>query len=537
MWPVLSGVKQGDPLSPLLFGIFFDRIEKWFEDRFAGTDVGAVLGSRLIRMLLYADDLVLLAKSKLELQQMMKVLADFCDEYDMTVNVNKSVVVVFGSTPCQLASPIQLRGRNGVRQPIPQAKEFKYLGVVMHETRGVSACAAALTAAGRRAMWAMLSKCGSCGIGSLSMKVRLFGSLVSPILGYCSEVWAPAVMQGARSATQLLNVAEQCSIQWLFLRLIAGSPRRSTSRQVLLREFGCRPLVHQWLLSAVSLWNRCVSRSRRSENDLLVEAMKSDILSVGGGRDGDSWAHQLHSVLSRVNSGSGGLLDDVLSQMQEAFRGVAVTGSLAQHSYQLSAGVVDRAFDVYMNACWTHIPANPCTAPSDKVTCCTYEQWFAPCPFYETDRNSPESWCGLVHRLADVPRLHLHSLLRFRLGAHCLGIATGRWHGLSRDARVCQWCGNVDDEFHAVFECPALSEVRAKYVDLFVGFGGHDNLVVSVMTAVVWLTSCNRTPVVWLLSCMSACKCWLSVTLMIFRLPLLGLKCLVKMMVRICSFH
>ena len=57
-----------------------------------------------------------------------------------------------------------------------------------------------------------------------------------------------------------------------------------------------------------------------------------------------------------------------------------------------------------------------------------------------------------------------------------MGIATGRWHGLSRDARVCQWCGNVDDEFHAVFECPALSEVRAKYVDLFAGFGGHDNL-------------------------------------------------------------
>ena len=219
-----------------------------------------------------------------------------------------------------------------------------------------------------------------------------------------------------------------------------------------------------------------MSRSRRSEKDLLVEAMKADILSAGGGQDGDSWTHQLHSVITRVNSGSGGLLDDVLSQMQDAFRGVAVTGSLAQHSYQLSAGVVVRAFDVYMNACWTHLPANPRTAPSDKVTCCTYEQWFAPCPFYETDRDSPESWRGHVHRVADVPRLHLHSLLRFRLGAHCLGIVTGRWNGLSRDARVCQWCGTVDDEFHAMFECPALSEVRAEYADLFVAFGGHDNL-------------------------------------------------------------
>jgi hypothetical protein len=455
----------------------FDRIEQWFEERFAASpNVGVVLGSRMLRMLLYADDLVLLAQSKLDLQLMMRALADFCDEYDMTVNVDKSVVVVFGSSPLQtMDPPIQLRGRNGVRQPIPQVSEFKYLGVVMHETRGVSACVADLSAAGRRAMWAMLSRCGSFGIGSLSMKVRLFGSLVSPILSYCSEVWAPSVMVGARSATQLLNVAEQSSIQLMFLRLIAGSPRRSTRRELLLREFGCQPLAHHWIVSAVALWNRCVRRSGKPGTDWLVEAMQSDILSAGGSQTGDSWSHQLHAILARVNSGSG-LLDEALSCMQAAFREVTVTGSMGQHCQEMSESVVSQAFDAYMNACWSHLPANPRDATSGQVICCTYEQWFASCPFSETDRSRPESWCCAFHREAGVPRLHLHSLLRFRLGAHCLGIATGRWHGLPRDARVCQWCGQVDDEFHMVFECPALMEVRSKYADLFTDFGGHGDL-------------------------------------------------------------
>ena len=91
------GVKQGDPLSPLLFGIFIDRLEKWFEQRLPGC--GVQIGEQLVRLLLYADDLALLAEKPVQLQQLLLVLHQFCTEFDLGVNVSKTEIVVFGKKP------------------------------------------------------------------------------------------------------------------------------------------------------------------------------------------------------------------------------------------------------------------------------------------------------------------------------------------------------------------------------------------------------------------------------------------------------
>jgi hypothetical protein len=86
-------VKQGCPLSLLLFGLFIDGLEKWLNA--LEDDAPPMLGQLAIHLLLYADDLALMSHTLVRLQKQLDVLQAFCYERHLNVNVKKTKVVVF----------------------------------------------------------------------------------------------------------------------------------------------------------------------------------------------------------------------------------------------------------------------------------------------------------------------------------------------------------------------------------------------------------------------------------------------------------
>ena len=89
----LLGVKQGCPLSPTLFGLYIDGLEKHVLQT-AGIDAPELIG-KLAPLLLYADDLILMSTSKEGLQRQIDALAGFCAGRQLEVNLSKTKVVVF----------------------------------------------------------------------------------------------------------------------------------------------------------------------------------------------------------------------------------------------------------------------------------------------------------------------------------------------------------------------------------------------------------------------------------------------------------
>ena len=88
------GLKQGFPLSPTLFVLYIDKLEEWLNSQ-GGDNIH--LDKFVIRLRLYANDLILIAKCALGLQEHLHSLENFCRRVGMQVNIGKMKVVVLSN--------------------------------------------------------------------------------------------------------------------------------------------------------------------------------------------------------------------------------------------------------------------------------------------------------------------------------------------------------------------------------------------------------------------------------------------------------
>jgi hypothetical protein len=222
-------VKQGCPLSPLLFGLYLDGLEKHL-DALDG-DSPPQLADIVVKLLLYADDLALMSKTPQGLQKQIDVLFEFCVERQLVINVNKTKVVVFEKHR-SAAPEFTYRGTT-----IERVQSFRYLGLELHSTRGMAVAIAKLTAVGKKALFALHRRCNDLGITDPEVMCQLFNSLVCLVLSYACEVWTGCTWAKG------LQQAEQ--VHRMFMRGILGVNKKQT----LLLCWGSLEGIH-WSISS-----------------------------------------------------------------------------------------------------------------------------------------------------------------------------------------------------------------------------------------------------------------------------------------------
>jgi len=181
------GVKQGCPLSPLLFGIFLDDFEQHMQ-RTVPPELSQQpqLHGHTVPPMLFADDRLLISTSVKGLNTQLLSLQDYCDNKKLTVNAAKTQVMILrpgggGGKPAQ-GEKFFYAGR-----PLEVVKSVKYLGLTfaqLSKAHGFACCAQELAAAGRRAMFAMRRRAWELGASAIGHQLQLFDIFVQPVLSY-----------------------------------------------------------------------------------------------------------------------------------------------------------------------------------------------------------------------------------------------------------------------------------------------------------------------------------------------------------------
>lgn len=174
---LLCGVRQGGVLSPYLFAVYIDSVYQ----KAAATRAGCYFKGICFSILMYADDIILLAPSVSALQHLLDVCESELQYLDMSINVNKSVCTRVGSRhaqPCRNLFTLDAR-------EIVWCESIRYLGVYFVSSKSLKCSLSNSKRSFYRSFNAIFGKVGR--LAAEPVTVELLKSKCLPSLYYGLE--------------------------------------------------------------------------------------------------------------------------------------------------------------------------------------------------------------------------------------------------------------------------------------------------------------------------------------------------------------
>ncbi|XP_068912463.1 golgin subfamily A member 6-like protein 6 [Tenebrio molitor] len=177
-----KGVRQGCPLSPLLFTIYVADVDEMLRKAQAG---GVVVGREKVWSLAFADDMVIVAKSERKMKEMMRNLEKYVRKKKLQVNVEKTKMMVFS------------KGKRKNEESewkweeikIERVSEFKYLGYTFNERATVRAQVREVVRKANKVVGCVWGIGERMWGGEFGRRMMMFESMVESVLMYGAEIW------------------------------------------------------------------------------------------------------------------------------------------------------------------------------------------------------------------------------------------------------------------------------------------------------------------------------------------------------------
>ena len=395
-----SGLKQGDNLSSTLWNIFLNDLV----DEINNLNVGIPIDDHMLSILLYADDMVLLAENEQNLQLMIQKLDEFCSKWRLTINVDKTNIIHFR----QITTPRSNYEFKCGNKILSYASKYKYLECILSETMDFTVTVECLAESAERALGMLINRFFANKHMSFQTYTKLYHSCICPIMDYASDVWGH-------------KYYSKCdTVQNKAIRIFLGV-HKYASNVAIQGDVAWIPPHIRRKLNMIRLWHRLVSMDVER---LTHKVFLWDTNSCKRG----AWSYDIKQVFADINR------LQLYSNRQ---------------SFDLHA-ILRHAETVLMEA-----EKHKWNVDLDKQSKLrTYK-------LFKSDFKLED----YVHM--DLSLSQRSILAQIRCGILPLHIETGRFEGKAEAERLCKFCdtNSVESDTHFLFQCPLYIDHRNTLYD------------------------------------------------------------------------
>ena len=399
------GLKQGCPLSPLLFNLYIDDVGSVFTDDCAPLELHDIKLSHF----LYADDMILLSETEEGLQNSLNALHRFSVRKRLEISVKKSKTMVFNKSGRFIKKYFNLNGK--LLEPV---QDFCYLGFEVKASGMTSHAMNTLYDKANKAMRPLMISIARFNI-PVKKAIHLFHTFIAPIALYNSENW---MVLGDKRISKFHDISPFDSndfkidiLHRKFLRYLLGVTKSCPN----ISLYGDTGEIPCSLRGVRQLLNFCYRTNSSPDECLTKKALYENI------RLRTNWIKTVEKFLGFFDlTGNIGKLVSFKNKGK-----VNVTSKY--HEYWKQSLIV----------------------PPSRLL------------FYKTLKCEPD-----FEEYLNIERFaNRRAIAKIRMSDHHLEIERGRHMDIPREMRICKICPlkQVEDEKHLLTECTFYNRYKSNY--------------------------------------------------------------------------
>ena len=405
------GLKQGDPLSTLLFNLYINDLPELLNLRGKTSDqleATPKLGNTDISSLLFADDLLILSLSKEDLQCKIACLENFCNKWGLELNLSKTKIMIFNRQGSLIKRfKFYFRGNE-----LEITNQYTYLGFTFIPSGKKYKGIEILLSKASKAWFSIQRHLYKSKEKTINTYLHLYDIIVKPIAMYACECWGDCDKKSKEKIEKF---------QMSIYKQIMGVKKTSSNKKVL-SELARFPLK---IYLETQMFKYLQRFPFLDEQRYLKLALSEDKNKRLG------WLENLQQILD-----SYGL------------------SNLIRNIFQVQQGGIDKK-DYKPKHVFFQKRARDCYIQEHFHSYLSNKDYL----FYQNNKEYK------IEKYLKIKNYkYRNAISKLRLSSYNLANNTAKWFDLTENKRVCRFCnvGHLENEEHIIFDCIKYKKTRGE---------------------------------------------------------------------------